>query len=501
MTDVAVIGSGPNGLVAAARLARAGMRVDVFEAHPSRAGGAVGSVESTLPGFVHDVGAGFFAFRDSEALRELDLGRHGLRWAHTPIQSCHPAPDGTVACISRADGEDARFGDEADTHTWRRIVAWHRKVDAFLVSQLGPLPQLRPMLSVNPLDLARLGFLLAHSSASLSTRWFGSEAARRVLPGMGMHVDAPPDARFGAQLGYALALRATTNGFSVPVGGARSVAAALLAEVEAAGGHVHLGRPVERIEIRDGAAVAIHAGDEVRVRHGVIADTSAPALLLRLVDPKHVPRRLVRAMRSFDWGWGTFKVDYALDGPVPWTVPECHRAGVVHAGDDLTDLRRFAHEIGAGELPGHPYLVIGQQSLCDPSRAPEGQHTLYVYTHVPVRLRDPKPWTELAECFADTITARIEELAPGFASHVLARAIHTPEDLERSNDNLVGGNLGGGANGWQRQLIFRPLFPWFRHRLGIKRLYLGSSYAHPGAGVHGMGGWNAAAMLLRDAPA
>jgi phytoene dehydrogenase-like protein len=202
-------------------------------------------------------------------------------------------------------------------------------------------------------------------------------------------------------------------------------------------------------------------------------------------------------MRNFDQGWGTFKVDFALTAEVPWAVAQARESAVVHAGDSVDDLARFTSEVRAGKLPARPYLVIGQQSLMDPSRAPPGHATLYCYTHVPSSVEGG--WDAHRESFADVITARIEELAPGFRTRILARHAVTPDDLQAMNANLVGGDLGGGSNAWNHQLVFRPFFPYFRYRMPVPNVYLCSSYAHPGSGVHGMCGYNAAQIAARDA--
>jgi len=185
---------------------------------------------------------------------------------------------------------------------------------------------------------------------------------------------------------------------------------------------------------------------------------------------------------------------------VPWAAEPARRAAVVHAGDDVDDLARFTAQVRRGELPDNPYLVIGQQSLADPSRAPAGQHTLWAYSRVPSRLgaTDDLGWAAAKEAFADRVDARIEQLAPGFRAQVLARHVVSPMDLQRMDANLRGGDLGGGSNAWHRQLIFRPAFPWFDYATPIRGLYLGSSYAHPGAGAHGQCGYNAAQRALRD---
>jgi len=209
-----------------------------------------------------------------------------------------------------------------------------------------------------------------------------------------------------------------------------------------------------------------------------------------------VPSPISDAMRRFAFGFGTFKMDWALDGPVPWRSEQAVEAAVVHAGDSLDDLARFTAEVRAGSLPSNPYLVIGQQSLCDPSRAPRGRHTLWSYSRVPSAIEGG--WSAHRERFADAIEARIERLAPGFRARILARAISSPDDLAAMNENLLGGNLGGGSAQLRHQLFMRPVFPYFRYRTPVHGLYLCSSYTHPGAGVHGACGHNAAMMALRD---
>jgi len=344
----------------------------------------------------------------------------------------------------------------------------------------------------------RVARIMTSSGRGLARRLFESEAARRVLPGHALHVDAGPDDRFGAGIGYVLGLTAATSGYPVPEGGASRITAALLRVLESHGGALRLGARVDRIVVRDGRARAVRTtgGEEFACKRGVLADTAAPSLLLDLVEHQHVPSRVLRAMQRFPMGWGTFKIDWALSGPVPWTVEAARRSAVVHAGDSLDDLSRFTREVRAGRLPQNPYLVIGQQSLADPSRAPAGQHTLWAYSRVP-----PNPeggWENARERFADRVETRIESLAPGFRGLILARRPYAPIDLEAQNANLVGGDLGGGSNAWNRQLIFRPVFPYFRYRTPVRGLYLCSSYAHPGAGVHGMCGYNAARIAIRS---
>lgn len=499
--EIIVIGSGPNGLVAANVLAQRGYRVLVLEANPKRPGGALGSEESTLPGFVHDVGAGFFPFgKLSPAFRALKLEALGLTWLNAKFESCHPAVDGSYACIARdVDLNAAHFGSSRDGAAWRKLVGWHRRVEPELLDLLlTPFPNLRALFRFGLGNTIKLARMFARSGRSLAEALFQSEAARRVLPSLALHVDVGPEDWFGAGLGYMLGLTATTGGYAIPRGGAQSITNALVTLLERHGGKLRLGAPVTRIVVVRGraAAVVLKDGEEIPARLAILADTAAPALFLRLLDPSVVPRRVLEKMVRFKYGWGTFKVDWALDAPVPWTVQAARESAVVHAGESLDDLARFTRAVRNNQIPTRPYLVIGQHSLIDDTRAPDHKHTLYCYSRVPSH--PDGGWASLRERFADHVEERIEELAPGFRSKILARHIDAPPDLEAQNENLVGGDLGGGSNAWNRQLLFRPMFPYFRYRMPIERLYLCSSYAHPGAGVHGMCGYNAAEIAARD---
>ncbi len=500
--DVVVIGAGPNGLFGACRLARAGLKVLVVETR-ERPGGAVWTVENTLPGFRHDVGAAFVAFRESEAFRALDLSRHGLAFATGAFESAHPAPDGTCAAVSTDADRTARtFGSPADGDAFRALRDFHLRIDEPLLACLGPAPPIGPALRMGVRDGFRLLSHFLSSSGGFARRTFRTDAAQRVFPAMGMHADVAPNDALSLAMCWVLTMRATASGFAVPVGGSKEISRALLAELAAHGGEVRCDAQVDRVVVRHGRAVAVVVkGTEIAATHAILADTSAPALYLHLLEPAHFPPRIRAAMRRFHQGWGTFKLDLALDGPVPWATEPCRSSSVVHAGDSVADQQRFADQIRAGDLPDHPYLVIGQQSLVDPSRAPPGRHALYVYTHVPsvpAPDRFPGGWARWRDEMADRIVRRIEGLAPGFTPTIVGQAIQDPTDLESADANLRGGDLAGGTNAWWNQVVLRPVFPYFRYRTPVRGLYLGSSYAHPGAGIHGMCGWNAAGMVLRD---
>ena len=500
MDDAIVIGSGPNGLTAAVTLAQAGWRVRVLEAQ-ARPGGALYSLETTLPGYLHDVGAAFFPFAHvSPAFQHLRLNDAGIAWRTGVYESAHPAPDGTCVAIARDIDRAARsFGVDGDA--WRRLANWQADMGPRLADALlAPLPEIRPALRLGFRNLFRLASAGLSTSAGYARRHFRAEAARRVIPALALHVDLGPEDFSGAALGLVLALMAAGSGFQIPVGGARSITDALLKRLHEHGGLLQLGTHAEAIIVRQGRAVAVRtaAGDEIPVAKAILADVGAPALYLRLLPENGVPGWVRQAIRQFRYGWGTFKMDWALAGPVPWLAEEARQAAVVHAGDSIDDLIRFTNEARAGELPSNPYLVIGQQSLLDPSRAPADCHTLWAYSRVPSSL--PGGWAAHKQTFAERIDARLEGLAPGFRALIRGRAVFAPDDLERMNENLVGGDLGGGSAQFTHQLFWRPTFPYFRYRTPVHGAYLCSASAHPGAGVHGACGFNAARTALRDCP-
>ena len=496
--DAIVIGSGPNGLTAAATLARRGWKVLVLEAQ-NRPGGACYSAELTLPGHVHDVGAAFFPFADdSPAFRDLDLTGAGLQWVNAARESCHPAPDGSCATISR-DPEQSAISFGEDGPAWRRLALWRRAMGERLAAALlGPLPGFGAALRLGPYHLARLMREGLGTTAAFALRHFRTEAARRVIPGLALHVDLGPDDLTGAGLGMVLGLLASGPGFRIPVGGARSITHALIRRLEEAGGVLRLNARAERILVRGNRAVAVrtHDGDEIPVSRAVLADVGPPALFHRLLEECPAAAGMRRRMRRFRYGWGTFKMDWALSGPVPWRSAEARESAVIHAGDSLADLRAFTRQVRAGRLPDNPYLVIGQQTLADPGRAPAGCQTLWAYSRVPSVLDGG--WPTLREAFADRIERRLEGLAPGFRGLIRARAVFSPDDLQAMDENLVGGDLGGGSAHIDQQLFLRPAFPYFRHRTPVRGLYLASASTHPGAGVHGACGYNAAHAAMSD---
>jgi phytoene dehydrogenase-like protein len=499
VTDVVVIGSGPNGLVAACVLAKAGLDVLVLEAK-MEPGGGVRTAENTLPGFKHDVGAGFFPFgRHSPAFVDLDLESVGLKWRHAPIDSAHPARDGTCGVLARDVARTVALLGE-DGAAWEKIARWYESAaDKLLPALLETFPPITRGLAIGPATIAKLASVALSSGRSFAERTFRTEAARRMIPALALHTDVGPDDPLGAIVGFMLAVTGTHGGFQVPEGGAGMITRALIKRLRESGGHVHVGARVEFVVTEGSRAVAVRTstGEEIRASRAIVADTAAPTLFLELCEQRALPSTVLDAMRKFRRGFGTFKADWALSGPVPWKAEAAREAAVVHTGESLDDLARFTREVREGRLPEDPYLVIGQQSLLDPTRAPIGKHTLYAYSRVPSDLEGGYG-TEVRERFLDRMEQRIEELAPGFRDRILARVAFAPPDLEAMNENLLGGDLGGGTADITNQLFLRPMFPYFRYRTPIRGLYLGSSYAHPGAGVHGMCGYNAAKAVLAD---
>jgi phytoene dehydrogenase-like protein len=497
---VVVVGAGHNGLVCAIGLAAAGLDVTVVDG-AGDPGGAVRSRADTLPGFVHDTCAGFFPLTvASPAMRDLPLARHGLAWVDPPVAMAHPFLDGTAIALHRDLGATAA-SVEATTpgagHAWRALVERlvpHREL--LFDAALSRFPPLRPAAGLAPRlggGAIRLVRDALGSASGLGRRLFGDERAAAWLAGSAAHSDLAPDARPGGALALGLALLGHLVGWPHPRGGAQRITDALVAHLHELGGVVRCGAAVERIELRRGRIAGVRLADgDALAADAVVAAVSA-GVLARLLPDGALPLRLERRLRGWRYGLGTFKLDLAMDGSVPWTASEARAAAVVHVGGELAELSRAAREAAAGEVPREPVLVVGQHTLHDSSRAPDGAHTLYVYTHVPQRpaLED--------EAIAERVEERIERFAPGFRDLILARAMRGPAAIERENPSLVGGDLGGGSYAIDQQLALRPALRLVRGRTPVTGLYVAGASVHPGGGVHGVSGQAAARALLEDA--
>ncbi len=511
MPDAVVIGAGPNGLVAANLLADEGWDVVVLEAQ-AEPGGAVRS--STLgDGFGRDLFSAFYPLAvASPVLRSLKLDRHGLRWRTAPLVIAHPTGDGLPVVLSQDLDETAASLDAdhpGDGEAWRELYRqWERVGDRILGALLHPFPPvadtaaLAVKLRRDALDLARFALLPVRR---LAEEHFGGRGAGMLLAANALHADLGPEAPLSGFFAWLLCSLGQQYGYPVPEGGAGALTAALVDRLESRGGRVLCATPVERVVIRKGRAVAVRTarGDEVEARRAVLADVSAPALYLDLVGTEHLPDRMVARLDRFQYDNATVKVDWALAGPIPWRGEHARRAGTVHLADGIDHLSEFALQLARGVVPDRPFLVIGQMTTSDPTRSPPGTESAWAYTDVPQRIaRDAGgsvrgDWDDAdTAAFVARMEDTIEAQAPGFCDLIRERAVLTPRSLTESNANLVGGSKNGGTAQLHQQLVFRPVAGTGGARTPIRGLFLASASAHPGGGVHGACGANAARAAI-----
>jgi phytoene dehydrogenase-like protein len=501
--DAVVIGAGHNGLVAANLLADAGWEVLVLEA-TAEAGGSVQTAQSTAPGFRTDVCSAFYPLgAASPVLRELDLDGYGLTWRHAPAVLAHVLPDDRCAVLHRdAARTAASLGGfhAADARAWHdEVRRWQRIGEPLLETLLRPFPPVRAGARL----LGRLGAAEALRLARLAVvpvrrygqERFGGTGARVLLAGNALHTDLAPDQAGSAVFGWLLAMLGQSVGFPVPEGGAGRLTGALLRRLASRGGTVECGQPVDRVLHAGGTAVGVRDahGEPVRARRAVLADVPAPVLYRDLVGADALPAAFARDIAHFQWDHATVKVDWALRAPIPWTAAGVRGAGTVHLGVDLDGMSRYGADLATGRVPETPFVVLGQLTTSDPTRSPAGTESAWGYTHVPQRLAGD---AALMRAQAERLEEVIERHAPGFRASVLARSVQLPTDLQHHNPSLFGGAVGGGTAAPHQQLIFRPVPGLGRADTPIDRLYLASSSAHPGAGVHGAPGANAARAAL-----
>jgi phytoene dehydrogenase-like protein len=467
LPDAIVVGAGPNGLAAAIALARAGRSVRVLEAAETVGGGSR-SAELTLPGFVHDVCSAVHPHPlASPFLRELPLAAHGLELAHPELPLAHPLDDGTAVALERSvEGTAASIGGE-DAAAYRALLGpLVRDAEKLLPAILGPLRPTR-----HPVALSRFGLLGLRSAEGLARR-FGGPRARALLAGNAAHSMLRLDERPTAAVALVLLLTAHHVGWPVARGGSQTVADALASIARSHGAEIVTGHRVERV-------------DELDDARAVLLDVT-PRQVLALAGHR-LPARYRRGLERFRYGPGVFKLDWALDGPIPWTAPECARAGTVHVGGSFEDILAAEAAVADGRHAERPFVLLAQPTVCDPGRAPEGKHTVWAYCHVPAgSSRD----------MTDAVEAQIERFAPGFRDRVLARASMHAAEMEAYDANYVGGDINGGRMDLG-QLFTRPVARPNPYTTPDPRLFICSSSTPPGGGVHGMCGYFAAQAALR----
>lgn len=499
IADALVIGSGPNGLAAAITFARAGRAVTVLEAAP-RAGGAVTTEQLTLPGFHHDTFSSVYpAAAASPVFERYPLERHGLSWVHPDACYAHPLEDGRGAALYRdldRTGESLERLAPGQGEGWLRFAGpFVERFDALRRTMLSGFPPLtgpaRLATGIGPRGMLGFARLLLMPAEALAAELFSDQGARAWLYGSAMHGDVPPPGAGSAIAAAYLNFLGHGVGWPSPEGGAGQLTAALVSYLQSLGGTIRTEAEVVKIVSRRGRVTGLRlAGGEGLAASIVVADVMPGALAA--LSGSALPDRYAQALRRYRPGSATLKVDWALDGPIPWSAVEARGAGTVHVGGGADQVLQATSLVG--RLPERPFMLLGQQSIADPTRAPAGKHTAWAYTHGPQTI----DWEAECEPHVEHMEAQIERFAPGFRARILARHVLSPGDLERRNRNLIGGDVGGGSYALD-QVIFRPVPSLVPYRTPLRGLYLGSAATFPGGAVHGVPGRAAARLALAEA--
>ncbi len=468
--DAAVIGSGPNGLAAAITIARAGRSVVVYEARDTIGGGSR-STELTLPGFVHDVCSAIHPLGlGSPFFRTLPLEQYGLEWIQPPVQLAHPLDNGSAMLLERSvAATGATLGTDAAAYIKLMtplVAEWDILSDAFL----GPL---RPQALRHPFKLSRFGLHAARSARGLANSTFKGERARAIFAGLSAHSMLRLEQRPTAGFGLVLGVLGHAVGWPMPRGGSQQIVDAMASYLRSLGGEIETGMEIKSLDMLPSARV-------------ILCDIT-PQQLLRIAGSR-LPAGYQRKLSRFRYGPGVFKLDLALDGPIPWKASDCRRAGTVHVGGTLPEIAAAESEVWQGKHPERPFVLLAQQSLFDATRAPAGKQTVWAYCHVP---------SATSFDMTERIEAQIERFAPGFRNRILARHTISPVQLEQYNANYIGGDINGGVQDlWQ--FFTRPTIQVNPYATPCKGLYLCSSSTPPGGGVHGMCGYFAAKTALSN---
>ena len=491
-----VIGSGPNGLAAAITLAQAGAEVLVLEAAPV-AGGAVATEELTLPGFRHDTYSSVYpAAAASPVLAAMPLERFGLHWVHPAVCYAHPLEDGRGAALYRDLERTAQSLNAlapGDGDAWRRFASpWLERFELLRDTLLGRFAPARSAarlaVGLRPRRLAELGRVALMPVQALAGELFTDPGARAWLYGSAMHGDVAPGGSGSTLPALFLNLLGHAVGWPSPEGGAGRLAGALIGYLESLGGIIRTDAKVVRI-LTDGRRTrGVVLADGTRLEGEIVIADVMPGALAALAASQ-LPTRYLAALRRYRPGPATLKVDWALAGAIPWSAPEARHAGTVHVGGGEQQMLRSTSP--SAELPERPFMLLGQQSIADPSRAPVGRHTAWAYTRGP----QTADWPALADRHVERMEAEIERFAPGFRDLILARHVLTPTDLERRDANLIGGDVGGGSYSLDQALL-RPVARLHPYRTPVQGLYIASAATFPGGAVHGVPGHAAARLAL-----
>ena len=466
--DAVVVGSGPNGLAAAITLAQTGQRVLVLEGR-STIGGGMRTAELMEAGFRHDICSAIHPLgMASPFFRQLNLARYGLTWIQPPLPVAHPLDGQPAVTLDRSFERLAETLGAADAAQWRRLLepsatAWHQLAPDLL----APLP-----LPKHPLALARFGLGAIWPAEWLAQTWFRGERARALFGGLAAHSMQPLYWPLTASFGMVLGVLAHAVGWPIPRGGSQAIADAMAAYLRDLGGEIVTDRWVHHLE-------------DLPTARAYLLDIT-PLQLVEMAGD-HLPPRYRNQLLAYRYGTGVCKVDYALNGPVPWRDPACALAGTVHLGGTLAEIARAEAGVWRGEHASHPYVLVAQPSLFDDTRAPQGKHTLWAYCHVP---------NGSSRDVSHTIDAQLERFAPGFRDCVIAKHVYTATEMAAYNPNYIGGDINGGVQDW-RQLWTRPTPSLNPYATPLPNVFLCSSSTPPGGGVHGMSGYHAARAVLK----
>ncbi len=466
--DAVVVGSGPNGLAAAITIAQTGRSVLVIEAKHT-IGGGTRTEELTLPGFCHDVCSAVHPLAlTSPFFRTLDLAAHGLEWVHPPVPLAHPLDDGAAVLLERSlEATSQALGQDAERYH-RLIGPFVRDWDELVTELLKPLGIPR-----NPFPVLRFGPHAMRSAVGLAKSWFKGVKARALFAGNAAHAIFPLQHPSSAGFGLMLCMSSHAVGWPIARGGSKAISDALAAYLVSLGGEINTETPVSSMR-------------DLPQARCILFDVT-PKQLAQIAGARFPPDYLRRLLRH-RYGAGVFKVDWALDGPIPWRDPRCLQAGTLHLGGTLEEVAAAELEVWRGVVPQKPFVLFSQPTLFDSSRAPHGQHIAWGYCHVP---------NGCSLDMTQRIEAQVERFAPGFQSRVLARHTMSPDEMEAYNANYIGGDITGGVQSFL-QLFVRPLGRWSAYSTPVRGIYLCSSSMPPGGGVHGMCGHFAAKLALKE---